>query len=53
MCVVGRRAELLVKVLEECDALGEKGKTIYLAADFSHVEDLVRLRQFIEAGTSF
>lgn len=51
VCVAGRRAELLKKVLEECDALGEKGKTTYMATDFTNVEDLVRLRQFVEAGT--
>ncbi|KAL4256334.1 short-chain dehydrogenases/reductases (SDR) family protein [Pleurotus pulmonarius] len=33
----------------ECDALGQKGKTTYMAADFTNVEDLVRLRQFVEA----
>ncbi|KAF4566522.1 hypothetical protein EYR36_011953 [Pleurotus pulmonarius] len=51
VCVMGRRAELLKKVLGECDALGQKGKTTYMAADFTNVEDLVRLRQFVEAGT--
>ncbi|KAF4584559.1 hypothetical protein EYR40_004558 [Pleurotus pulmonarius] len=51
VCVMGRRAELLKKVKGECDALGQKGKTTYMAADFTNVEDLVRLRQFVEAGT--
>ncbi|KAF9491629.1 NAD(P)-binding protein [Pleurotus eryngii] len=49
VCVVGRRADLLKTVLEECDTLGEEGRTTCLAADFTNVEDLVRLRQFIEA----
>ncbi|KAL4256333.1 short-chain dehydrogenases/reductases (SDR) family protein [Pleurotus pulmonarius] len=49
VCVMGRRAELLKKVKGECDALGQKGKTTYMAADFTNVEDLVRLRQFVEA----
>ncbi|KAG9223501.1 hypothetical protein CCMSSC00406_0006993 [Pleurotus cornucopiae] len=49
VCVAGRRAELLKKVLEECDALGEQGKSTHMAADFTNVEDLVRLRQFVEA----
>lgn len=53
VCVVGRRADKVAAVAEECRALSctkSPSRILGVVADFANVEDMVKLRQTIQKG---
>lgn len=50
LCIVARRKEALESVLQECKMDGGSGSAIAVAADFSNVNDLIKIRDTIERG---
>ncbi|PFH46897.1 hypothetical protein AMATHDRAFT_77450 [Amanita thiersii Skay4041] len=48
VCVIGRRAVLVDEVVQECRGLsGKEGRTLGVTADFTQVDDMVRVRNII------
>ena len=57
VCVVGRRAEKIEEVVEECRIRGVSSsvygasRILGLTGDFAAVDDMVRIRAIVETGT--
>ena len=49
LIVVGRREHLINEVAEECRAAGA-GMAVGIAADFTNVDDMVRVRELVMTG---
>jgi threonine synthase len=52
VCVVGRRADKIAQVVAECNAVkGPNTEILGITGDFADVDDMVRTRSQLEAGT--
>ena len=50
LCIVARRKEVLASVLQECQTNGGSASAIAVAADFTNVDELIKIRETIERG---